>query len=420
MSGSSNKYDVVVFGATSFAGQLVCEYYLANYGASPPTFKWAVAARSESKLTALKERLASEIDSAASTLPTIVADSLDDEAVGGMVSQAKVIITTVGPYAHYGSKLVAACSAAGVHCCDLTGESLWVKGLIDKHHEEAERTGAKIVPSCGFDSIPADLGTLMMVDHMKRTHGFSPDDVRYYFGAAKGGGKSTGGTIASVLDIFEQVWSGGKAITSKLADPLLLTATPGFGKAADPGGLGYDSLAKSWTASSVFASHDSKIVFRSAGLLGYPDTFRYKEVSGFKGLLKGFFPAVFSTIATGIGGFFMFIPVTRKFIAKKFLPAPGEGPSKEVRDSGFFWIDFLASGRSEDGKDVVCRGKVGSDKGDCGYKETAKMLAECGLCLALDDLEYKKGGVLTTASAMGMPLVDRLNKAGMTFKILDE
>ncbi|CAN0117239.1 unnamed protein product, partial [Ectocarpus fasciculatus] len=174
--------------------------------------------------------------------------------------------------------------------------------------------------------IEQDLGSLMMVDYMKRTHGLSPDDVRYYFADGKGGVRqvfffAAASTIASALDIFEQVWSGGKAITDKLADPLLLAAaTPGFGKAGDPGGLGYDSLAKSWTASSVFASHDSKIVFRSAGLLGYPETFRYKEVLGFKGLLKGFLPAVFSTVAAGIGGFLMFIPVTRRFIAKKFLP----------------------------------------------------------------------------------------------------
>eukprot|EP00752_Nemacystus_decipiens_P006893 g6191.t1 len=400
---SSTKYDVVVYGATSFAGQLTCEHYLTTYGASPPTFKWAMAARSEAKLAALKERLASEIDPAASTLPTIVADCQDEEAVGRMVSQAKVIVTTVGPYAHYGSKLVAACVAAGVHCCDLTGESLWVKDMIDKHHEEAERTGAKIVPSCGFDSIPADMGTLMCVDHMKRTHGVMPEDVRYYLKVMEGG--ASGGTIASVLSMCEQAWSGGREVTRKINNPLLLT--PGaFGMASSPGGLGYDSIAKSWTSTSVFASHDAKIVFRSAGMLGYPAGFRYKEVVRHKGLIKGFVPAVLSTVALSIGGLFMLIPITRNFIAKKFLPAPGEGPSKEVRDNGFFWIDYHASGKTQEGKEVVCHGKVGSDKGDPGYKETGKMLAECGLCLALDDLESTKGGILTTAAAMGMPLVD--------------
>ncbi|CAM9970325.1 unnamed protein product [Scytosiphon promiscuus] len=413
---SLTSYDIVVFGATSFVGQLICEYLLQNYGASPPSFTWAVAARSESKLTALKERLASEYDTAASTLPTIIADSLDDEAITQMVSQAKVVLSTVGPYALYGSKLVAACVAAGVHCCNLAGESLWVRDMIDQHHEEAERTGAKIVPSCGFDSIPADIGTLMMVEHMKRTHGVIPTDVRYFFGKSKGG--VSGGTVASVLGVFEKIWEGGRSVMKKVNDPLLLTSSPdAFEMAADPGGLGYDSLSKSWTAASVFAGHDSKIVFRSGEILGYPKNFQYKEVIGFKGLFKGFFPALFTTAAMSVGGLLLFIPLTRKFIAKKFLPAPGEGPSKELRDTGFFWIDYFAKGQSTDGKEIVCRGTVGSDKGDCGYKETAKMLAECGLCLALDDVEYKKGGILTTATAMGMPLVDRLNKAGMTFKV---
>ncbi|CAN0164556.1 unnamed protein product [Ascophyllum nodosum] len=268
------------------------------------------------------------------------------------------------------------------------------------------------------------MGTFFMVDHMKRTHGVSPDDVRYILGALKGG--LSGGAAASAMDMCSEIWSGGWEAMKKTNDPLLLAHPPAEGSGADvrfknvkgPGGLGYDSLAKMWTATSVVAGHNSKVVYRSASILGYPDTFRYKEVMGFKGLVKGLILALLTTATVTIAGIALMIPPTRKLLAR-LLPAPGEGPSKEVRDSGFFWIDFIAKARAGE-KDIICRAKIGSDKGDPGHKETAKMFAESGLCLALDEerLESKKGGVLTTATAMGMPLIERMRAAGMTFEIV--
>ncbi|CAM9415860.1 unnamed protein product [Choristocarpus tenellus] len=419
MSASSKTFDVVVWGATGFTGSLVAEYYLSTYGASPSGFKWALAGRSEDKLKALKDRLSSEIDTAASSIPTITADSNDEESLDRLASQTKVVVTTVGPFAIYGDKLVAACVAAGTHYCDLTGESLWVKDIIEKYQKEAERTGAKIIPSCGFDSVPADMGAFMMVEHMKRVHGRSPNAVKYYLRDMKGG--VSGGTIASVMDVSDKLWKGGKSTMKQMNDPLLLSPladTPTASERRPVGGFGYDSDIQGWTSHFVCATHDSKIVYRSAAVLGYGDDFRYQEVFGSKkGQFVTLIPALLTSMVLSLFSFLVYLPPTRSLL-KCVLPGQGQGPSKETRDSGYFWVDFIAKAGS--GADsLVVKGVVGSDKGDSGYKETAKMLGECGLCLVMDEdkITYKAGGILTTAVAMGLPLLERFRKADMTFSV---
>ncbi|CAM9412960.1 unnamed protein product [Discosporangium mesarthrocarpum] len=419
MVSSSKPFDVVVLGATGFTGCLVAKYILTTYGASPPGFKWAVVGRSEEKLKALKDRLAAEVDEAATSIPSITADTNDETSLKDLVAKTKVVMTTVGPYRTYGNKVVAACAGAGVHCVDLTGESLWVRDVIEKHHAEAERTGAKIVPSCGFDSVPADLGAFMMVEHMKKIHARSPDIVKYMCDDAKGG--FSGGTMATVLDVMDLAWKGGGAIRKQMNDPLLLIPKDKALSTAEVppvSPFGYDSDIPGWTAPFPAASHDSKLVYRSASLLNYGSSFKYTEVMAYKGRVKALLTSLLVTTALTLGGIFLFFPPTR-FLLKRFvIPAPGQGPSKKARDEGYFWNNWVAKAGSG-ADEVVIRGVVGSDKGDPGYKETAKMLAESGLCLALDSdkIVWKSGGVLTTASAMGHPLLERLRKAGMTWTV---
>lgn len=410
MIGKQREYDVVVWGATGFTGTLVAEYLLAQYGAGNDLC-WAIAGRSEEKLAKLKETLGPE----SASLPAIVADSFDDERLNAMAASTKVVITTVGPYAKYGSQLVAACVEYGTHYCDLAGEAQWIRNMIDTHHEAARKSGARIVHCCGFDSVPMDVGVHFLQQAAMRRHGSYCKAVTMNVKAMRG--TFSGGTMASMMNLVKEA-RADRNVARVLMNPYSLNPE---GERDGPDGLDqrgvkYDEVARAWTAPFIMAGINTKVVRRSHALLGYPygEDFRYREAVMMGQGVPGWFRA--SALAGGLGGFVLaagFGP-TRSFLQRFVLPKPGEGPDEQQRGTGFF--DLRQFGELADG--TVVKTTITGDR-DPGYGSTSKMLAESGVCLATDHLQ-SGGGVLTPAVAMGERLLGRLRKnAGLKFEILD-
>ena len=404
------EFDIILFGATGFAGALVAEYFAEHD--DPP--RWAMAGRNLEKLEKLRADLSDDFPAIAD-VDLVVADSNDEASLEAMASRAKVICSTVGPYAKYGSALVKACIDKGTHYCDLTGEAQWVRAMIDAHHEQAREAGVRIVTCCGFDSIPSDLGTLMLQHHALETHGRPCTQVKFFMAKVRGG--FSGGTVASMLELLEQA-SKDRSILKVLGHPYSLNPE---GERKGPDGsdqkwIRYDEDARAWTAPFLMAAINTKIVRRSNALLDYKygREFRYSEVTRMSSGPSGMFAA--AMMALGLGGFTMALmqEQTRALLEKFVLPSPGEGPSREMIDSGFFEVRLV--GHIE-GRAVTVRGKVRGER-DPGYGATATMLGESAICLALDQDKFEsEGGILTPASAMGMPLVERLRDAGMTFEV---
>jgi short subunit dehydrogenase-like uncharacterized protein len=405
MTNADRDFDVVLLGATGFTGQLVAEYLVKKRD----SLRWALAGRSKGKLEQVRAGLAAA-DPAAKDLPILVADSLDPAAMRALAARARVVCTTVGPYAKYGEPLVAACAEAGTSYCDLTGETPFIRRAIDAHHARAAETGARIVSCCGFDSIPSDLGVFMLHDHLQK-QGDRLAEAHYRLVRAQGG--ASGGTVASMMGLMENLHD--PAVRRALGDPYALDpdgSTRGpdgrdaLGPGRDPDGR--------WTAPFIMAGVNTRVVRRSNALLdhAYGRDFRYDELidtgKGARGLgralaVSGAMVGVGALVATGPG---------RKLVAR-FLPAPGEGPSKEKRERGHFRVEIRA--KSTAGKRLV--GVVAGNL-DPGYGQTSVMLGEAALCLAKDDLRTPSG-VVTPAVAMGMTLVERLRAAGMTFRVED-
>jgi short subunit dehydrogenase-like uncharacterized protein len=410
----SREHDIVLFGATGFTGALVAEYLARKYGGSD--VRIALAGRDETKLERVRSSLA-EVDERASRWPLLVADASDDAALGSIAARAEVVCSTVGPYAKYGAKLVAACVENGTDYCDLTGEVQFVRRMIDAHHEAAARTGARIVHCCGFDSIPSDLGTLMMQHTMRERHGAALDEVRLFAGESRG--SASGGTIASMLYVAEEA-RHDKSVRRILADPYsLVPEGPRGDDGPDQMGVRFDRDLGMWTAPFVMAAINARVVRRSSRLLAdtYGPRFRYSEVmstgSGPRGL------AFATAVTAGLGGFLAAVSIAplRSVLEQRVLPKPGEGPDREARERGYFVMRLIGKGRAADGSEVVLRGRV-EGQSDPGYGETAKMLGESALCLALDGASLPaEGGVRTPAGTMGMRLVDRLRDAGMVFSV---
>jgi short subunit dehydrogenase-like uncharacterized protein len=396
---ADKDFDLVLFGATGFTGQLVAEY-LAGHG--PAGLRWALTGRSRDKLERVRAALPVK------DLPLLVADSLDLEAVRAVVRRTRVACTTVGPYARYGSPLVAACADEGVSYCDITGETPWIRAMIDQHHDRAAATGARIVHCCGFDSIPSDLGVLVLHEHLA-ARGDHLAEAHYRLVRASGG--LSGGTAATMMNILEH--AGDPAVRRALANPYVLDpegSTRGP-DGRDAMGPGRDADGR-WTAPFVMSAINTRIVRRSNALLDYAygRDFRYEEAidtgKGVGGMarslgISGGMAAVAAIAVTAPG---------RKLLGR-FVPAPGAGPSREARERGSFHVEIRA--RSVDGARLTAE-VLG--RRDPGYGGTAIMLGEAALCLAKDELPAR-AGVLTTASAMGTKLVDRLRAAGMTFRV---
>ncbi len=391
MATTARAYDLVVFGATGFTGGLTAEYLALQ---APKKMRWALAGRSRSKLEATRERLSS-LNPACADLPLLVVASDDGEALAAVAASAKVIITTIGPYLQHGEPLVRACAEAGTHYCDLTGEPEFVDSMWLKYHDTAKRTGAKLVHCCGFDSIPHDLGAYFTVlqlpaDNAIRVRGF-----------VKAGGEFSGGTLHSAVNQFSRLAQYAKVKSArKKRDEWPLDRKIG----GVLGRVRYLPELSSWTA--PMPTIDPQVVLRSAAALErYGPAFRYGHFVQVKTL------GTVAKLGAGVGAALLGSQVG--FLRQKLLAlkSPGDGPSAERRAKSWFNVTFIGESA---GKRVITR----VSGGDPGYSETAKMLAESGLCLAFDRLPAK-AGQLTTVVAMGDALLKRLQKAGIKFEVLE-
>ncbi len=396
------EFDIIIWGASGFTGKIVCEYMQQNYSAGNLT--WAVGGRNQAKLADLK--LGDDIQ-------ILVADAQDPKALEQLVQRARVVLTTVGPYARYGSPLVEACAKHGTHYCDLTGEVHWMRRMIESHSAAAEHSGARIVHTCGFDSIPSDIGVYFMQQQMQQHHGVPANHIKYRTRAFKGG--FSGGTVDSMMAMMESA-KNDPSIMEIIADPYALNFKHRGLDGMDNNGQYYDEDFKAWIGPFVMAAINTRVVRRSNELLGeaYGADFRYDEGSIVGDGVGAMFGSAAMAMGTSLMNSLAAIEPTRKLM-QMVLPKPGEGPSQETIRTGFFDIELLAKHPTDPSKNL--RGKVHGDR-DPGYGSTAKMLAECAVCLAQDELSVG-GGFWTPASAMGDALLERLPaNAGVTFELM--
>lgn len=404
-------FSIVVWGASGFTGKLTAEYLLGRYGVASE-FKWAIAGRNRAKLEAVRADIARTTGVNADDLPILVGDGQDESFLAGLAQKTEVVCTAVGPYAVYGSELVAACAAAGTDYCDLTGEVQWMARMIAEHDAVARSSGARIVFTCGFDCIPADIGAFFMNEEMKRRHGASCRQIKYRVANFSGG--ASGGTIASMIQMMEEV-SADRSVLDVMQAPYALNPL-GQQKGPDgpePRSPSWDADFNQWVAPFMMGSIDTKVVRRSNALLGhaYGADLRYDEGvlcgAGPSGFAKAFGAAAGASLVMGA----MSIGPFRRFAAGR-LPQPGQGPSREAREAGFFDIQLLGFHPSDSSKNLSAR--IYGDR-DPGYGSTSKMLGESAVCLARDE-RTSEGGCLTPASAMGAALLARLSaNAGVTF-----
>lgn len=407
----AKKYDFIIFGATSFVGQILSAYLINDY-AGKEDFKWAAAGRSEAKLKQLRQELGDK----AQDLHLVIADAADEAALKKMVAQTKVIISTVGPYALYGEPLVKICAESGTDYCDLTGEVQWVGQMIRKYEKAAQNSSARIVHCCGFDSIPSDLGVYYLQQQALKKFGEPCSEVRMGVKAMKGG--ISGGTVASMINIVQEL-TKNPALRKELANPYSLCPVDHAFKARqrNTNKAAFDAEFGSWTAPFLMAGINTRIVHRSNALLDkkYTSDFLYSEAMLMKEGLKGQLQSVAFT--SGIAGFMTFAAIkpTRQILEKYVVPKPGEGPDPEAQKKGFYDMRFI--GKTASGKKIIT--KVTGDR-DPGYGSTAKMLLQAGLILAKElPQEKKAGGFWTPSTALGDRLIERLvTHAGLTFETL--
>lgn len=401
-SRENREFDVIIWGASGFTGRIATNYMHAQYGDG--NISWAIAGRNQAKLDSVRNQR--DID-------VLIAESDDEESLRELVQKTKVLLTTVGPYSKYGSKLVATCAEYGTDYCDLTGESLWMREMISAYDESARNSGARIVHTCGFDSIPSDIGVYFLQKEMIARHGVPARHVKFRLRTAKGG--MSGGTADSGLAMVEKV-EKDKNLRSQLTDPYLLNNN--FRGADGPDRISpfYDEDFDSWVAPFVMGPINTRVVRRSAELLGdmYGSNFRYDEGILTRGGPTGFLGATGIGLATGLAMATLAAPPTRKII-KRLIPKPGEGPSEQDQERGFFEIELKAKHPDDEGLDLCAI--VKGDR-DPGYGSTAKMIVESALALAHDDIK-KSGGFWTPASVIGDQLLQRLPlHAGVTFELV--
>lgn len=410
MGQDERQYDVVVYGATGYVGALVGAY-LAEH--APPDVRIALAGRSVAKL----ERVRRELPARGRSWPLIVADSDDPASLAALAAATRVLVTTVGPYARYGLPVVEACARAGTHYCDLTGEVLFVRDAIDLVDKTARDTGARIVHACGYDSIPSDLGVLMLHEQAV-ADGAGELSAVGLVATARGG--FSGGTIDSMRAQMEAVGAAPE-LRRVVGDPHALSpdraAEPAPAQPSDTPFPGRRGSRGTWTAPFVMASYNTRIVRRSNALQGwaYGRSMRYQEVMGTGRGPVGALAAAGITAGLGLALAGMSFGPTRALL-DRVLPAPGTGPSAQARAKGWFRMDLDAA--TTGGRRYRA---VVSGPGDPGYAATAVMLGESALCLARDgDRLPDRAGSLTPASAMGNALVKRLRTAGHTYAVEPE
>ena len=401
MTPDARPLDLALFGATGFVGRLTAEY-LAR--AAPDGVRIGLAGRSRERLEEVRDSLGPR----AADWPLHVADSSDPASLDALARATRVLVTTVGPYRRYGLPVVEACARAGTHYADLTGEVLFMHEAIERFDAPARASGARIVHACGFDSIPSDLGVLLLHEAARADGAGDLEKVTLVVRGMKGG--PSGGTIASMKGMVDDA-RADPALRRILGDPYALspkrTAEPDLGPQRELQGIEHDDELGVWVAPFVMASINTRVVRRSNALqdFAYGRGLRYREVMAAGSGPGG--PAKAAAVAAGLA----FGPA--RMVLDRVLPAPGEGPSEQARRTGFFKIDV--HGRTSSGRRYVCRV---SAQGDPGYQATSVMLGESALCLLLDaDRLPPRAGVLTPATAMGGVLVERLRAAGQTLEV---
>lgn len=406
---ANKEFDLVIFGATSFVGKILCEYLVGEH--TEPNLSWAMAARSEAKLQELKQ----ELGPGADTIPLIVADSFDEEALRSLCERTHVVTSTVGPYALYGDLLVKLCVESGTDYCDLTGEAHWIRRMIVQHEAAARASGARIVHSCGFDSIPSDLGVKFLQQHALANFSSYCSKVTMRVKATKGG--ASGGTIASGINLFREA-AADPELRKELRDFYSLCPDTHTNKVKQREvNLEYDKEFNTWVGPFIMAGINTRVVLRSNAVAAtpYSSQFEYNEATmtadGAVGEKKAKRLARFSKL----GPILLSIPPIRAILTTFFLPKPGQGPSPEEQRSGFFDLRFW--GQTEKGDEIHV--KVTGDR-DPGYGSSAKMLAQASLSLRRDvDKGQVPGGFWTPATAFDDKLIERLHAyGGLRFELL--
>jgi short subunit dehydrogenase-like uncharacterized protein len=405
---TTSQYDIIVFGATSFVGQIITRYLFTQYGLNN-TVKWAIAGRSATKLSAVRDALGPD----AHNLPMIVANAQSAGELRQLCLQTQVVLSTVGPYALYGEPLVKACAETGTDYCDLTGEVHWVKQMIARYEPLAKQTGARIVPCCGYDSIPSDMGVYFLQQQAQQRFGRYCLSATMRVKAAKGG--VSGGTMASMVNLLKEA-AADPELRAELTDYYSICPPVSYTRPRQKPvmSVAYDADARGWIAPFVMAGVNERVVQRSNAFLHYHEQFTYNEAMLTGAGLPGF--ATAATVTGGVGLFMglMLVGPFRRLI-QRVLPQPGEGPSPEAQRTGFFVHEVY--GHTEAGQRLLIT--VSGDR-DPGYGSTAKMIAEAALSLAQDVAKTDKpGGFYTPASLFGERLIDRLQQsAGITFAVV--
>lgn len=408
-------YDLVVFGATSFVGQILTHYLSEHFNGQAEPLRWAIAGRSESKLNELKRSLGA----AGQALPTIVADAANEVQLKALCAQTRVVVSTVGPYALYGEPLIKVCAESGTDYCDLTGEAQWIKRMVDKYELTAQQSGARIVHCCGFDSVPSDMGVYFLQQQAQKQFGKPARQVKMRVKTLKGG--ASGGTVASMINVVKEA-AADPALRKELFNPYSLcpkdhglTARQHYVKGAE-----FDADFNAWAGPFVMAAINERVVHRSNALSGkaYGADFTYDEGmltgEGMKGRLTAM------AIVGALAGFMVGVAIkpTRGLMERFMLPKPGEGPSPEAQLAGRYDLRFV--GRTAQGE--ILRTKVTGDR-DPGYGSTGKMLGQAAVSIALDHHKDgvkvgRGGGFWTPATMFDDRYISRLTQhAGLRFDL---
>lgn len=401
------KLDLVVYGATSFVGVIICQY-LQSHLNQQEQLRWAMAGRSLTKLTALRSRLGK----GAEHVPLIVAEANDEAALKSICDSTKVVLSTVGPYALYGETLLKTCVSSGTDYCDLTGEPQWIAKMLRRYESIAKISGARIVHSCGFDSVPSDLGVYQLQQHAIENTGQPCSALKMR--VVKMQGAFSGGTLASAFNVLKEASASAK-VRRQLANPYsLCPADHGFhAKQFEQGFAHYDSDLKAWTAPFMMAAINTRIVHRSNALQNnaYGACFTYEEAILTGQSVGGATTALAVSVGlTGFAGISTLAPA--RWLMQQVLPKPGEGPSDEAQQKGFYRLRFV--GKSHQGE--LLQAQIDGDR-DPGYGSTAKIISQAAICLCNNEVKHKgMGGFWTPASLFGSHLIARLEKyAGVSF-----
>ncbi|MCH7389961.1 saccharopine dehydrogenase family protein [Acinetobacter dispersus] len=408
------NYDLVVFGATSFVGQILTQYLAEYFATQKEQIRWAIAGRSQQKLQQVKDALGP----IGQAVPILVADANNQTELDALCAQTRVVVSTVGPYALYGEPLIQACVNNGTDYCDLTGETQWIKHMITKYEAQAQQSGARIVHCCGFDSVPSDMGVYYLQQQAQQQFNAPATQVSMRVKTLKGG--ASGGTVASLINVIQEA-AADPALRKDLLNPYILcpadhgnTQRQIYIKSAK-----FDPDFNAWIAPFVMAAVNERVVQRSNALSGnaYGNNFRYNEAiltgEGFKGRLKAL------AVVSGLGAF-MLAAVSKpisQVMERYLLPKPGEGPTPEQQLAGRFDLRFV--GKTDAGQSLKV--KVTGDR-DPGYGSTGKMLGQAALSLAIDHAKDGKkstaqGGFWTPATMFDDRFIQRLTKhAGLTFE----